>query len=239
MFGLILAVCTYAIIPDLKEPHKTRILADIQRVITHKKVMILCLLAGLMVGPLEGFADVWGGTFLQQIYGLSHERASYTTSMIFLGMCFGAPFLSFIAARRGNYLAVISGAGAVMFICFMAIITGCLNPFSLVLSFIAIGVCCAYQILAIYKASTHVPEQIAGLTTAVANMIIMSFGYAFHSVIGMLIQALGGANAPHALIYGVSIIPASLGLATLGFLMLLYYERSAPVVSSSEGELLI
>ncbi|KTC96067.1 major facilitator family transporter [Legionella erythra] len=227
LFGFALALITYFIIPDLQKPNKNKILSDIKAVITNRKVIILCLLAGLMVGPLEGFADVWGAAFLQQIYGLSHESSSYITSMIFLGMCFGAPFLSLMGEKTGNYLGVIIGAGLVMFFSFTLMLAGYLTSVSLVGSFIAVGVCCAYQILAIYKASTYVPEQIAGLTTAVANMIIMSFGYAFHSTIGIIIQTFGGAKSTHALIYGVGIIPVSLGVASLGFLMLLYSERRA------------
>ena len=63
-----------------------------------------------------------------------------------------------------------------------------------------VGICCAYQILAIYKASTYVREEVAGLTTAVANMIIMIFGYAFHATIGAVVNAMGGPNNSKALL---------------------------------------
>jgi hypothetical protein len=79
------------------------------------------------------------------------------------------------------------------------------------------GVCCAYQILAIYKASTYVSERVAGLTTAVANMIIMIFGYAFHTVMGSVIDALGGPTVSTALTNGVAVIPMALCIGTAGF----------------------
>ena len=88
------------------------------------------------------------------------------------------------------------------------------------------GVCCAYQILAIYKASTYVREQVAGLTTAVANMIIMIFGYAFHTIIGSIINAMGGPNASQALVYGIAVIPIALCIGTVGFIVLFFMEKS-------------
>ena len=92
-------------------------------------------------------------------------------------------------------------------------------------SFILIGVCCAYQILAIYKAFTYVREQVAGLTTALANMIIMTFGYAFHTLIGSVVNAMGGADAPQALTYGLAVIPLALFLGSGGFLLLIALEK--------------
>src|SRR5260221_13826108 len=84
--------------------------------------------------------------------------------------------------------------------------------------------CCAYQILAIYKASTYVSENTAGLTTAIANMVIMSFGYFFHSVIGVLITSYSFLGDPVSFSYGISIIPISLLIGAAGFLFMAYQE---------------
>ena len=88
-----------------------------------------------------------------------------------------------------------------------------------------VGLCCAYQILAIYKASTYVPENVAGLTTAVANMIIMSFGYIFHSSIGIIVKLSHAAEGVLAYSYGISIIPISLLIGTVGFFIIAYKEE--------------
>lgn len=226
-FGLALAALTYITVPEIeKTAQSSTILADIKRVITNKQVVSLCILAGLMVGPLEGFADVWGSAFLKRVYGLDATSASYLPSMIFIGMCFGAPVLSFIAEKTRNYLAVIMGAGIVMMVIFLVLILQQITANTIALGFILVGICCAYQILAIYKASTYLPEQVAGITTAIANMIIMSFGYAFHTMIGVTVDAFGGPTVAMAFTYGVSIIPFALAIAVLGFFSLFYLERS-------------
>jgi len=224
-FGTLLAMLTYLIVPNMSGGHSGSVLSDIKEVLTNKKVIALCIFAGFMVGPLEGFADVWGSSFLKQVYGLDQEVASYLPSMIFVGMCFGAPALSFVAEKTGNYLGVIFGSAVVMAVTFFALIFGELSTDSMVVGFALVGVCCAYQILAIYQASTYVPDHVAGLTTAVANMIIMSFGYAFHTTIGLLVDTFGGTGVTKAYIYGVGVIPVTLTIGAIGFFTLLCQQR--------------
>jgi MFS family permease len=204
-------------------------------VFTHKKVIFMCCFAGLMLGPLEGFSDVWGSGFLKQAYSLSATTANYLPSMIYIGMCFGSPVLSLIAEKTGYYLGTIIVAGFVMFLIFSSLVAGILTIPSITISFILVGICCAYQILAIYKVSTYVPEQLAGLTTAIANMIIMIFGYGFHSIIGYVINAYGGTHVTQAFIYGIGVIPVTLAMGIVGFSLMAYKEKystsSNPVVA--------
>lgn len=224
--GIILSLVTYWIVPEMNISSETPVLSDIKDVLSNGRVIWSCIFAGLMVGPLEGFADVWGSAFLKQVYGYEGALAASLPSMIFIGMCFGAPVLSLIAEKVGSYLATIIGAGVLMTASFFAMLMWQLSPSLLSVCFVIIGVCCAYQILAIYQASTYVPEKVAGLTTAVANMIIMIFGYAFHTSIGGTINATGGASHSQALIYGISVVPLALSVGTMGFIGLLMIDRS-------------
>ena len=226
VLGLVLALATYLIVPEIKPESGKGIISDLKAVFTNSKVVAFCCFAGCMVGPLEGFADVWGSAFLGQVYGLDPSIAKSLPSMIFVGMCFGAPILSMIAEKTENYMACIIGAGTVMLVLFSVLILQTLSVRELSISFIIIGICCSYQILAIYKASTYVPERLVGLTTAVANMIIMSFGYVFHSIIGYVVNVNGGPKVTQALIYGLSVLPLSLSLGVLGFILLIFQEKN-------------
>lgn len=223
--GVILAGVTFWIIPDVKNASEKTVVSDIKEVLTNGRVVWSCIFSGLMVGPLEGFADVWGTVFLKQVYGLEGTMAASLPSMIFVGMCFGAPVLSLIADKVGSYLATIIAAGVTMAMCFTCLLVLPLSSGILTIHFLIVGVCCAYQILAIYKVSTYVREQVAGLTTAVANMIIMIFGYVFHSVIGGVINMMGGPNTSEALTNGTAIIPITLVIGAGGFVVLLIREK--------------
>jgi predicted MFS family arabinose efflux permease len=222
--GLFLAAFTYIIVPNISAEHKSTVLSDIKTVFTNIKLIWVCVFAGLMLGPLEGFADVWGIEFFKQVYGFDAIVASYLPSMIYIGMCFGSPVLNFIAEKIHNYFGVVVGSGVVMAIVFTLLVVGALTQTTIAVSFILVGVCCAYQILAIYKASTYVPEHVTGLTTAVANMIIMAFGFIFHTVIGFVINICGGIHVSKAFVYGIAVIPIALCIGVIGFAFITYQE---------------
>lgn len=224
LLGVVLATISYWIIPNVKSPSQNSVISNIKEVLSNSRVMWACIFAGLMVGPLEGFADVWCRAFLSQVYGFNDSLATSLPSMIFIGLCFG-PLLSIIAEKTGNYLATIIGAGMVMAVIFFSFLVWRVTPEIFGFGFVVVGICCSYQILAIYKASTYVREELVGLTTAVANMIIMIFGYAFHTIIGAMINAMGGPNTSSALISGVVVVPVALCLGSLGFILLFVKER--------------
>ncbi len=225
LMGLLLAVATYWVIPTIKSTAQPTVFSAIKEVLSNGKVICCCLFAGLMIGPLEGFADVWGTVFLKQVYGLDGTLAASLASVIYVGMCFGSPILTLIADRVGSYLGTVIGAGLVMIIGFCLLLFQQLSSGMITLNFIFVGICCAYQILAIYKASTYVRQEVAGLTTALANMIIMTFGYAFHAIIGSIVGNYGGVAQAQAMSYGVTVIPLALALGTLGFIILFIQEK--------------
>lgn len=222
--GLLLALGTYLILPTIQETPQKTVRSDILDVLKNPKVLWACISAGFMVGPLEGFADVWGTAFLKQSCHYNSSLAASLPSMIFIGMCFGSPLLNMIAEKT-NYLVTIIGAGLVMAGLFISFLTSQTTPEWMGFYFIIIGICSAYQILAIYKASTYVPERISGLTTAMANMIIMIFGYAVHTSIGSVVHYMGGSEKAHALLYGIWVIPATLLIGSIGFSCLFVLEK--------------
>ena len=228
--GCLLALITFFLIPPMKSAPKTAsISSNIWEVLSNTKVIVSCICAGLMVGPLEGFADVWGSIFLKEVYGFEGTLAASLPSMIFIGMCFGSPVLSLVAEKGGSYLGTIVGAGISMLAVFATLLALPLTSATISVGFILVGICCSYQILTIYKVSTYVREEVAGLTTAMANMIIMIFGYIFHTVIGYVVNQLGGPAVTKALFSGIVVIPIGLLLGTAGFVVLLL--KQSPKIS--------
>ena len=223
--GLLLAMTVYYVIPNTDLSKNKNKVSDIKAVFSNKKVLLSCMFAGLMIGTLEGFADVWGAIFFRQVYGYDRSLSSTLPSMIYMGMCFGGPVLSLIADKLGNYFTTIIGSGITMIFLFSLLLFSTLTFGALSVSLILLGTCCSYKILAISKASTFVHKDVAGLTQAVANMIIMLFGFIFHVIIGEIVNTLGGTNLSNALVYGLSTIPAALCLGIGGFTYLYFNER--------------
>lgn len=232
--AVVLAVLFFVLLPSVQEEtrsSKKALLTEIKTVLSNKKLFLVCLLGGLMVGPLEGFADVWGTAFLKNYYGFTPEAASALPDCIFFGMFVGSPLLSYIADKTKAYYALIILCAFGMGFDFVFMLCGKGTLFSLSLVFWSIGVLCAYQILVIYKATTYVHAQYVGLSTALANMIIMFFGYVFHTFIGKILNMYGpgvsdiGGYGKEAFVYAISIIPLGLFAGGIGFLLLVFAER--------------
>lgn len=215
--GVIFALFTFFLVPEIeKTTQKSSLKVDLKTVLGNPFLIMFCIFAGLMVGPLEGFADVWGTEFFKKVYNMDPTIAASLPSMTYFGMMCG-PLLSLIAEKTRSSLGTIIGAGMIMTAGFFWMLSGHITPALIGGLLFLIGICCAYQIVAIYKASTYVPENVSGLTTAVANMIIMIFGYVFHAVIGKVVSVMGGIQSESAFIYGISVIPIATLLGTLGF----------------------
>jgi predicted MFS family arabinose efflux permease len=233
IMGIALSIFMYFVLPRYNQgdDFKGDVWHDVLSVLSNKKVISICLLGGFMVGPLEGFADVWGTEFFKLVYDFDSNLSSSLPSLIFFGMCFGSPFLSYIADRSRAYYATIVASGFGMLVAMLLILLGHLSS-TYFLSFLLffIGILCAYQIPLIYKASTYVKEKRIGLTTASANMIIMIFGYVFHGSIGRIMDWFWKGKiengihlySPETYTKGLMIIPVGLLIGSLGLLIFKY-----------------
>ena len=142
----------------------------------------------LMVGSLEGFADVWGVGYLMKAYNLSKCDAASLTSFIFIGMIFGGPLLAFFSKKIGNY-SVIALCGVGMALAFVILLLNqTYNHLMLSCLFFSIGIMCCYQVI-VFAAGTSLvlPKQL-GVTIAFLNCINMLGGSFFHTSIGKIMD---------------------------------------------------
>lgn len=236
--GIILALVLYFLIPHVvhtKTTENISILKEIKTVLSNKMVLSVCILGAFMLGPLEGFADVWATEFFKINYSFSQNLSAFLPSFIYIGMCIGSPLLSYFANKTEAYYRTICFSAVFMGGSFVWLFFGIQHLISIEILLFLIGFFCAYQILVIYKATTYVTENFIGLTTAVANMIIMIFGYVFHSLIGHFINyhwdgQMNGELPIYSatnLIFGLSTIPTGLFIAAIGFIIvsILDYKR--------------
>ncbi|MBN8828502.1 MAG: MFS transporter [Sphingobacteriia bacterium] len=194
--------------------------------IFHPALITISILAGLMVGPLEGFADVWSKRFLQEVYSLPPENASFIASQIFIGMCFGASILGYLARFISAPVIVIL-SGIIMTGAFGLSLSGSISPTTIIPLFISLGAFSAYQVVAISYAVTKVPASRAGVASSVANMIIMAFGYVFHTVIGYAHDYSSKItnNPKEQYLISMGIIPIALTIAVSGFIVIYLRDK--------------
>lgn len=198
-----------------------------------KTFIILALANFLMVGCLEGFADVWGVNYLAIAADISKSDASLLTSFIFLGMLIGTPILSLIADKTQAHFKLTSLCGVLMAVCLSILL---LKPewfsvLGLKSLMLFVGLLSGYQALVFVIGEGLVPKHLGNIAIATLNCINMFGGAFFHKTIGFVMDfySHGQVDASGAAIYnlntysmGLAVIPI---MALLGGLMLLSVKK--------------
>lgn len=164
-------------------------LQDFKEVIRNPAIITLSIINFLMVGALEGFADIWGVQFIMTSYHIPKDTSAALVTMIYLGMLFGGPLLARVSQRIGGpYVILISGI-AITFL-FILILFQCslLTPFILRICLFLVGIFCCYQVVIFATSEAYVKSSVLGLSVAFLNCINMLGGSFFHSVIGRLMD---------------------------------------------------
>ncbi|XVN42798.1 MAG: hypothetical protein RCG15_00325 [Candidatus Rickettsia vulgarisii] len=107
--------------------------------------LLIGVCGGLMVGALEGFADLWAIPFFKQIYKMTNMESNLVTSCVYIGMCFGSPILAMTANLIKSFNKVIVVTGLLTIMIFVILLycsslefySGCLLMFLL-------GIFCCY-----------------------------------------------------------------------------------------------
>jgi MFS family permease len=159
-----------------------------KQLLASKTLWLLAIANFLLVGSLEGFADVWGIQYLVNAYGLPKSDAAQLVSCIFIGMIFGGPLLAFCSKKIGNY-PVIGISGLCMAVGFVFLLSGEeFNWYFMASLFTFIGILCCYQVLVFAAGSELVETKLLGVTVAFLNCINMLGGSFFHTMIGRLMD---------------------------------------------------
>lgn len=209
--GLALAVCSISIgtvaylvmrTPNNRQtpPASGLRVAHLSVLFTSKILWTLALANLLMVGALEGFADVWGVPYLTTAYGFAKADAALLVSFVFVGMLFGGPVLALLSKKLGNY-PVIGMCGIGLSLAFLALLSGTISNWWLLSGlFFTIGLMCCYQVIVFAAGATLVASSHLGITIAFLNCINMFGGSFFHTLIGKIMDFYwAGGVAAHGL----------------------------------------
>ena len=217
-------------IPAQSATSNQNIIWQIFSLFTNPKILLVGVSGGLMVGSLEGFADVWAIAYFEQVFGMSNTDSSWVTSFVYIGMCFGGPILAVAAKMIGseNIMIFITGIFTIMVFAIIFYIPNISFGAAASLMFF-LGILCCYQVLVFSVVSKLVSTQNASLGIAVVNCINMAFGHLFHQYIGSTIQARwdGAMSDLGAAIYdrdtfiaALAVIPICCLIGQLGFALL-------------------
>ncbi len=216
--GLVLALVSYIVIPNLKSQNNESIIQDIKQVLLNKKFVIISLCAGLMVGPLEGFSDAWASLFLTKAYKIQKVIADEIVFYIFMGMAIGSLCLPYIAKKFNIEYNINIYSAIFMLLFFSILLSGAIKSDLISWLLFILGFFSAYQVVLIPLLSTYVTADKAAFASSITNMIIMSFGNFFHKTIGFTLNIASNGSNIYSLTgiqYSLLVIPISLLVAFL------------------------
>ncbi|KTD23393.1 major facilitator family transporter [Legionella lansingensis] len=219
-------------------------LVNFKAILRLPSIWLLAFANLLMVGSLEGFADIWGVPYLTTAFEISKSEAAQLISFIFMGMLVGGPLLACLSRKFGNYM-VISLCGLVMALAFKFLLSSTTyNWYSLALLFLTIGIMCCYQVIVFAAGADLVETKLLGVTVAFLNCINMLGGSFFHTLIGHAMDATwsGALNADGLREYSLESYRASLmlipycaviGACLIGLVGFRVYRSGSEIVQKS------
>jgi MFS family permease len=236
MVGAAGLVLTGLLVLTLK-PHQRSLLHKSPSILKELKsllsmpILILIGLANLlMVGSLEGFADVWGVPYLMAVYEYHKNEASFITSSVYTGMLIGGPLLAYIAERFKAFHQTTAFCGIVMalLLAVMLLSNGAISYTALYVMMFMVGVLCCYQVLVFAIGTMIVPPEMRNMTVAFLNGVNMLGGCFFHTIIGYMMdlfwmgQTMAGQRVyeAYAYTYALYAIPIAAFIGGIIFLFL-------------------
>jgi predicted MFS family arabinose efflux permease len=223
LFGIILAASIWALYvtkPKESTSKKLSVKDTLKFAMKNRNFWIMGLCGGLMVGPLEGFADLWGIKYLTQIHGLSYSEAAFGITLIFIGLGIGTPILGFITKNITDLRKVIICSGIALLILLLTLFSGLeLEGWVIYIICLFIGIFSAYQIVVFTLATNLATAEIMSVATAIVNMTIMIFGFIYHAAIGYMLDIFFVSSDTNMLVYTNYAYQCSFAVILLGIIL--------------------
>jgi sugar phosphate permease len=202
----------------------------IHEMIKNPKILWIGVAGALLVGPLEGFADIWGVSYLVNVHAFSTTDASLIASSIYFGMLFGGPILSFLSQKLNAHYPITAACALIMAVIFSGILVSDATFSKPLLMFLMsiVGVLCCYQVIVFSLVCELVPSHLSGLVTSTTNCFNMVAGCVLHFFMGWIMDRQWSGDYENGLrVYGpasytsaIAIIPITLLFGFMAFLIL-------------------
>lgn len=193
-FGGIIAlsIFTFVRVPpsEIIQDTPPKIWDEIKGIKNHLSIVKIGILGG-MIGPfLYAYADVWGVSYLSNIYGLSKAEASGCISAIYMGLCIGAPFTSYVVNKFdvGRKQTALYGFIKLFLLSALLFFKNIFNYDGVLIIHFLIGLACSYQVILFVMVAKEVSVHENAFVTSIVNMINMLFGFMSILIIGSVMD---------------------------------------------------
>jgi MFS family permease len=161
---------------------------DLLKLFQSPQIILMGIVGGLMYLPISALAELWIVPFLKQTFQVSGEKASYGSTMIFLGLAIGG-VLSARLSSRWSIRRVMEWSSLSTGLSFMGIVmAGYLGLNWTLILLLSSGILIGGQVLCFTFVKTQIPSAMSGTAMAFTNTLIMLSGTIFQPLLGYLLD---------------------------------------------------
>jgi sugar phosphate permease len=175
--------------PPISAHHELSLLKGLKVVLRNPQTWINGAVIGFLYAPTAAFAELWGVSYIRNVYGIDTDIAASAISMIFIGWGIASPVGGWISDRIKLRKPVIIGS-IVASLVFMSLVLYLPHmPIALLFGLLFlygmsnIGVATCYAVACEFN-----PKRVAGTSMGFTNMASVIVGAAFQPVIGWLLD---------------------------------------------------
>lgn len=198
LIGFVLTAVLWTLLGNIEEgeakgntdsTHKFGVCESLKIIVSSPQAWIMAIFAFMQYVPLSALADLWGTSYIKQLYNADTAVCSLASNMMYLGIIIGGPLFSMFALYIDSYkksmlIAVIGTVIAFAVVLFGGHYVPLYGTF--ILLFI-VGFCTS-AMFQFTLGALLLPKEVSGTLSGFINMGSMFSGVVFMPLIGYLID---------------------------------------------------
>jgi sugar phosphate permease len=194
---VVLAIMIGLLVKDQPEDHALaqprvasgkELLQGFWSVLQNKQSWVNAAFVGGLYAPTAAFAELWGVTYVENVYHLNQHVAATAVSFIFVGWSVGGPAMGWLSDKIQRRRPIMIISAMVSLVTLSLILYAPMGKVMLFVMMFLYGVGNT-GVATSYAVSSEInPRRVAGMSMAFANMASVLIGALFQPVIGGLLD---------------------------------------------------
>ncbi len=175
--------------PSIIDTRVKTLFTSLWNIATNYRIWALGFYGALMYAPMLAFVDLWGVPFLMKLYGIDRATAASVTTMFYVGVGIGAPFVALLSDYFKERRVLMTVGAALSIICNAIIIYTPGVPLSGMYGLLfAAGFVFSSQPLIFSSVCQLTPHASNGTAISFTNMIVMMLGLVLQPLVGKFLE---------------------------------------------------
>lgn len=174
------------------KPAEGSLIGNIKQVVSHKSFWPLAGWFFFQSAVFFSFAGLWGGPYLQHVYGLERAGAGQILSLVAIGLIVGGPFQTWLSNRlfKGRRpVLILSSAVTMLIVLALVLVPSGLPTVFLAGLCLLLGMFTSASVVIGFSATKELfPVRIAGTSIGMINLFPFAGGAALQPVFGWYLQ---------------------------------------------------